>query len=367
MADRMQPRENSSFVNQPQDADARARQDFSVNQASDYNHQPPFVAPAESFGPFGPLPNYPTGPTFQEEPSVPTPFAPSNAPISTPGNMYAPAFPGASAYPTTPMPGQPYAPGAPGALPYAPYGMYPPLPTPVSTKKPLLFPLTRHASALLQFFGMLLYSLVVALCIMGCVLTMLQIALINTNLYVSSDGSANGLSILLTFVLVLVLLPACSLFSGVFFGSWRGLIVSLLALGGGLVMAHLSDPRFGNPDAPASLYLLLAAPPVTTLIVGFVYDRRKYAAWWKSLLTMFLGTAILCAWFFAFIYVMDANAGIFNTLAANAHMSPQNYLATMGISFGCLSLLIIPLLGVIFAGGEGILHAILARVRRAGK
>lgn len=356
MAEQTQPQENWRFIDQTPYANNQAEQSSPIGQNPGLIQ--PFVAPAESFGPFGPLPDYPAG-AFANE----SPFLPTNAPQLGLDNAYAPAPSIANTYPAFSPAGNPYASGMPGALPY---GMYPPFPVPVKTKKPLLFPFTRRAPVLLQIFGMLLYSLVMSLGIMGCLLTLLKAALVNTSMYVNPDGSANGLSIIVTIVLLLFLVPACSLFSGVFFGSWRGLIVAVLSFGGGFLLAHVSDPRFGNPNATLLNYLPFAALPLAALVVGFVYERRKYAAWWKSMLTMFLGTGVLLTWFLAFIYLADVNAGGFDTLAANAHMTIQNYMASIAISLGCVALLVVPLLGLLFAGIEGIIHAIIAGIRQKG-
>lgn len=379
MTDQTEPREYQPFRDQSLNADNQAGQALPVGQNP--GQAPQFVAPAESFGSFGPLPNYPTGTPYNEPQLSPAPFTPASAQMPTSGTSYSPApvaptntqAPAAgafyspaplatNAYPPFPAPGIPYAPSMQGALPYPPYGMYPPLPVPVKTKKPLLFPLTRKAPALLQIFGMLLYSLLLALSVMGCLLTLFRASITSTSMYVNLDGSVNGLSILITLVLLLLLIPAGSLFSGAFFGSWRGLLVSLFSLGGGFVLAHITDPRFGNPDATLLNYLPFAAPALAALVVGFVYERRKYAAWWKSMFSMFLGVAVLLIWFFVSVYLFDVNAGTLDILASAAHMTIQNYMAYMAISLGCLSLLIIPLLGLLYAGIEGIIHAILARI-----
>lgn len=373
MADQTEPQENRRYSDQPLNADNQAGQNMPPAQ-SPAQH---FAAPAESFGSFGPLPNAPTNtPDYNEPPSTPAglpgnPYAPMPTTAnpypanSAPGNPYAPTV--ANPYSATPVPGYPstqgypYTPGMPGALPYTPYGIYPPYPATLKTRKPIHFPLTRKAPVLLQVFGMLLYSLVMALSIMGCALTLLRAYVDNANVYSNLDGSINGLSILLTCVIALVLVPACSLFCGVFFGSWRGLIVSLLAVIGGFLIAHVTDSRFGNPNASWQSYLPFASLPVTALVVGLVYARRKYAAWWKSMFTMLLGTAVLILWIFVCIYSIDTTSSNLTILAANAHETQQNYLATVALGFGCIALVIIPLLGLLFAGIEGIIHSIIAR------
>lgn len=363
MTDQTEPQENRLFRDQPLNPDNQAGQALPVGQYPGQGQA--FATPAESFGSFGPLPDYPPGTSYNGPQFSPPSFIPTNVPPSAPTYAYPSAPPAASAYPSNPIAGNPYAPGVSGVLPYPPYGMYPPFPAPVKIKKPLLFPLTRNASALLQIFGMLLYSLLLAISVMGCILGLFRAAITNTSVYINADGSINSLSILLTIALLLLLIPAGSLFSGVFFGSWRGLLVSLISLGGGVVLAHVTDPRFGNPDATLLTYLPFAAPAITALVVGFVYGRRKYAAWWKSMFTMFLGTAVLLIWFSTFAYLSAANSSNLDIFASNARMTIQNYLAYMAIGFGCFSLLGILLLGLLYAGIEGIIHFMLARMGQA--
>ena len=349
MADQTQPHAQEYFTDQQSSVPYKPAEQ-SMPPISSYGVPgQPFVAPAESFGSFGPLPG--------DTASIPANISPAAyVPLSSPDNINQPA-------PVYPAQNNLYTPGTPEVLPYPPYGIYPPLPTSAKTKKPLLFPLTRQASVLLQVFGMLLYSLVVALAIMGCVLILLKIAMANVSLYVNADNTINWLSIVITVALVLLLLPAASVFSGAFFGSWRGLIVALLSLAGGLLLTHLSESRFGSLQALQSTWALLLAPAVTALVVGFVYERRKYAAWWKSMFTMFLGAAILLLWFLAFIYIVNMRTGNFDVSAAAAHMTTDHFMAYMAIGFGCISLIVIPIMGLLFAGIEGIIHALLAGIR----
>ena len=333
MADQREPPENWRSMDQPLNWQQAGQNAPGGSQPAQH-----FIAPAESFGPFGPLPDYPDPMPAHELPLTPLPPSPIS-PVPSASLIKSPGT---------------------GAWTYPAYRTYPPLPAPGKAKKPLHFPLTRRAPVLLQSFGMLLYSLIMALGIMGCALTLLRAYVNNGNVYFNLDNSVNGLSVLITCILVLILVPACSIFCGVFFGSWRGLIVSLLSVGGGALISHLTDPRIINVNASPLYYLPFAALPFAALVTGLVYDRRKYAAWWKSMFTMFLGTAALVIWFFVCVYFFDVNADDLSFLAADAHMTVQNYVAYLAFSFGCASLVIIPLLGLLFAAIEGLIHSILA-------
>jgi hypothetical protein len=321
-----------------------------AQQPFSYPGGPATCAPSESFGSF-------------DMPASPSQSDPYALPQSA-SSAYSP-------YPAAPVPGYPPAPGsAPAPMPgygYPPapaYG-YPPMPVQpapaaVSPKKPIYFPLTRGASALMQIFDMLVYSLLAAICVMLIPLYLLKSYENNFSVYSNADGSVNGLSILLTFVLVLLIVPACSLLCGAFFGSWRGLLVSLLSIGGGLLLGHLSDDRLWNFSA-FQTYLGLAPLPVAALIVGLFYDHRKYAAWWKSMLTMLLGSSIIVIWLYILLFVFVANnIALLNTTTT---MTSQQLLAGVGILYGCLAIFLILLWTFLIAGIEGLVHNRIAAVK----
>lgn len=250
--------------------------------------------------------------------------------------------------------------------PSAPGYSYPPMPVqsapaPASPKKPIYFPLTRGVSVLVQIFDMLVYSLLAAICVMLIPLYLLKSYENNFSVYANPDGSVNGLAILLTIVLALLIVPACSLLCGAFFGSWRGLLVSLLSIGGGLLLGHLSDDRLWNPTA-FQTYLGLAPLPIAALVVGLFYDRRKYAAWWKSMLTMLLGASIIAVWLYILLFVVVANnITLLNTTTTT--MTSQQLLAGVGVVYGCLAIFLILLWTFLIAGIEGLVHNRIAAVK----
>ena len=233
MADQMEPQENPLYREQPVNA---GQQDEPTGPNPVQAQR--FIAPAESFGAFGTQPDESANLPYNNQPSSP-PSIPGYPAGTTPGYYPAGATPGYPAspvpgyptpgYPTPSMPGYPpmatgYSSGYPaGTMPVYPIapGMppYTAYPAPVHVKKPIYFPLTRRMPVLLQVFGMLLYSLIMALSIMGCILILLRAAVMNTNVYVNLDGSTNGLSIFITIALILLVLPFSSLLSGAFFGS----------------------------------------------------------------------------------------------------------------------------------------------------
>lgn len=349
MSDQMEQQQDNHPENQPSRTSDPEGQSSPIVAAGPV---PP--APAESFGSFGPpFADLPDGvyASQQGQPDLSLPQVPASAPA--PDDNYTPALAPAAGYPYPLVYGYPAMQGVP------PYG------APIPTKKPIYFPLTLQAPALLQIFGMLLYGLIVALGLMGCFLVLIKAYFASGSVYIKSDSSVNGLSILITFVLVLIVLPACSVLSGVFFGSWRGLLVSVLAVGGGILFTHLTENQFwSTPDLQA--FLELAPLPISALVVGLIYDRRLYAAWWKSMLTLMLGVAIIVLWLAVFLYIMGATSPNLTETALTARMSTQSFLSTIGILLGCVSLVVIPMLGLFVAGIEGIIHSIIAQSRRAG-
>lgn len=383
------PQESWSYGDQPLNTEGQKEPDKGAGQVQAQQ----FVAASESFGPFGPTPDYAVGASTPAQPLSPAPSPAAQAPGAAPAIPGFPPQPGAILYPTpgtmptslalqSPAATAPHpAPGAaalpPQAVaqpyPYPPagqagpgfvlnYSYAPGIPVPVLPRKrrPIRFPLTRKAPALLQTFGMLLYGLVMIICIMGCALTLLRAYVNNASAYFYANGSLNGLSIFITGVLILVLAPACSLFCGALFGSWRGLLVSAFSVSGGLLISHLTDARILNADTSTQTYLLYASLPLTALVVGLVYDSRSYAAWWKSMLTMFLGVAIPVTAYAALTYSQAAPDASLS--ASLTHTSAQSYLATLAVILGIVSLILIPLLGLLYAGIEALLHTIVAKI-----
>ncbi len=302
-------KERVAMLNQPEQQGGGVLRGQPIN-SSDPRRRPP--APSEMFGPFGPS-DWSPGEEFE----------PSDAPPVAMADEFEQPVQHA-----LPMP-------SPSAItfPAPPHGYPPVAPAPAAAgKKPIYFPLTRGATAPLQIFGMLGYSLLLAISIMGIVLYLLSAYHPGLSIFINIDGSTNSLAVLLIAILALLVVPACSLLSGAFFGGWRGLLVSLIAVGGGIALAHLSNAQFFPNPISLQPYLELAPLPVSALIVGLIYDHRKYASWGKSLSTLLLGSAIICTWFFAFLFISSANSPNLASAASSASVTPQNLLASIGIS-----------------------------------
>lgn len=328
--------------------------------------QPSENPPWNQSGPSGQIPPtmaaHQSGPGWQTPSMVPPPGTPPPAEsfgTFGSGGTQPPPPPLVNPYNVPPSP--PQYPAAPPA--YVPN--YAPVYMPASVeKKPIYFPLTRHAPVLWQIVSMLVYSAITALSIMGCVLY-----LINSyhpesgnSIYTNLDGSVNVLAIVLTVVLVLLVFPLCSLLCGALFGSWGGVLVSVASLAGGIFLIHLVNNEFWSPErVPGALYAILAAFPVSALVVGLIYDQRKYAAWWKSMLTLMLGATVLTFWLSVALFIAVANNP--SSFDSASGTSLQGTLAAAGVALGCVALLAIPLLTFPVAGIEGLIHAQIAAVR----
>lgn len=301
-------------------------------------------APSESFGAFD----------MPEGTGTVAPYAAPPTPEARYASSTYPPVAGAAPYPPMagsvpyPAPGYAYAPGQP--VPFVPF---PPMPVP-KLPAPIYFPLTRKAPVHMQIFGMLFYSLLMAISIMGILLYLASSYHPGLTIFVNPSGEINGLAILLVVVLVVLVAPACTLLSGALFGSWRGLLVSLASIGGGFFITHLSNNQFETVPKIEGVLTLLGLP-IAALIVGLIYDARKYAAWWKSMFTMMLGASIISIWFFAFVFAMGVNSDTF-AAGANSSSNPAAFMAGVWIVGGCFSF--IGILGLTFpiAGIEGLIH-----------
>jgi hypothetical protein len=153
-------------------------------------------------------------------------------------------------------------------------------------------------------------------------------------------------------VLVLLVVPGVSLLAGTFFGGWRGLLVSVLSIGGSAYLinnAHLSLFK-GFPQA-GLLELLPFA--LSALIVGWIYSSRKYAAWWLSWFVQMLGAFVLLLGILIVSAILDSMPGTNYTSSSNA-------IGVM-LSVGTCAVLAIAVpYGLLITIVEGLIHHVIA-------
>jgi MFS family permease len=276
--------------------------------------------------------------------------------------------------PPTSGAGHPPRPGAsqqPVPAPYMPVALYPypgkpatsfpapPVQAAPRQKKPLHLPLTRHALHGKQFVCMVFYSVLMIVLFAGNILAIAQASANQKpdNIFIHPDGTANGLLILVFSVFVLLVIPAMSLLCGALFSAAWAFVLTCIVEGvsAGVCIMYLSTQHIPvtisiNTPVGALFFLL----PITAALVGLCYDRRRYASWGKSFLSMLLGSAF-------FVIVLLALVAI---LGNPGSTSTQSTLTSFYIGIGCFGLLAIPLLALPIAGVESIIHIVLTARRR---
>jgi serine/threonine protein kinase len=339
----------------------------------------------------------PDQPQYQVAPkdtTVPN-FVPNSGPVSNPGygvstgaGLNAPPPPveslnafGSGASNVLSNPSGPYADLQAASIQYPVYPAAPPpgygytpsvQPNPVAAvpvyaqpvKPAIYFPLTRKASIYLQIVEMLLYSALMALCLMGIGLYWVHLSS-DRSLYSNWNSNANA-AIFFILIFIALVIPACSTLCGALFGSWRGLLVSLISIIGGLYLMRSTGFVFEAlivPQNYQSLVVLLIPFPLSAFIVGLLYDRRKYASWGISLSILLLGATIICLWFFLISLVAGVNNVYFSTLASFNDRIAQSILSIVSTVLGCLSVGFILLMTFPIAIVEGIIHSFRTAVK----
>jgi hypothetical protein len=270
----------------------------------------------------------------------------------------------------TPVQSQPASALYSPSFPYSPPGYgspttyYPALPAQAvpRQKKMLSFPLTRYASPGKQVSSMAIYSLLMLALAAGSVFSIVLLSANQepNNVFAHSDGTANGLLILVFILFILLVVPVITLLSGALFGAVRALLITCIVVGGtaGLWFVYAFVQHIpisvSSSNTPAATILVLS--PVTAALVGFIYDRRRYAAWWKSFLSLLAGSAF-------FVGTLLLFTAIFGSPPSASQASLVGFYVTLGCSWALLA----PLIALPVAGIEGIMHAITARREKTGR
>lgn len=148
-----------------------------------------------------------------------------------------------------------------------------------------------------------------------------------------------------------------TLLCGTLFGAVRAFLITsiseiaALAPIGILFQSYTHVPA-SLPGDPLFLSFFLVMP-FTAGIVGFLYDRRLYASWGKSFLTLLLGSAIFIIWL---VVISLAESP---TVISSSQDPTGFYIAAV---FFCI--IISPLLALPVAGIEGGIHSLIARHKK---
>jgi hypothetical protein len=264
----------------------------------------------------------------------------------------------------TPIQGQPASALYPPSFPYSPPGYgspatyYPALPAQAAPrqKKMLSFPLTRHASPGKQVISMAIYGLLMLALAAGSVFSIVLLSADQepNNVFARSDGTANGLLILVFILFILLVIPAITLLSGALFGAARALLITCIVVGGTaglwLVYAFVQHIPISVSISNTLATTVLVLSPVTAALVGFIYDHRRYAAWWKSFLSLLAGSAFFVGILLLFTAIFGSPPG-----------ASQASLVGLYVTLGCSWALLAPLIALPVAGIEGMMHALTAR------
>lgn len=136
--------------------------------------------------------------------------------------------------------------------------------------KALAFPLIHRLPTRLHIPVMLLYSVLLIIALTSCLLAL------NTPLPNHPDTFQQSVQLFQELFLVYVLVPMSTLFCALFFGSWRGTLVSCISIYIGIQLTHLLNNRFWSDMNPGGFTFLIPVVLVTFL-VGLSYDLRKRA------------------------------------------------------------------------------------------
>lgn len=184
---------------------------------------------------------------------------------------------------------------------------------PSQARKSTIFPLTRNASVFNQILGISLYTLFMAFNFAANqFLSYLSYSQKKTDpIY---DGTYWVCVLALLIWLFAFIFPASTVLCGALFGSWRGTLISLLSIGGGLFIVHLLNSHFSHLEdylnfSNQNLQSYLIAGPFAALVVGLIYDFRRDVNWAKSMLTMLLGMMIAL---FEFAILSTFNFNVFS-------------------------------------------------------
>ncbi|GHO85799.1 hypothetical protein [Dictyobacter formicarum] len=202
--------------------------------------------------------------------------------------------------------------------------------------QPLAFPLIRRVSARLQVLGMLSYTLLLIFALTSCLFSL------NTQPPDHPDGWLELAYFLQILFLVFVLTPASTLLSALFFGSWRGTLVSCISIYGSILLTHLLNHHFWDNMSPER-FLFFIPIFIVTALVGLTYDLRKYANRGTSILTMVIAVPVLVVTF------------AFNALDPNASLAMDEG----GGVFCCTIFFLIPAWVLFAMGIESIIQKVL--------
>jgi hypothetical protein len=167
--------------------------------------------------------------------------------------------------------------------------------------------------------------------------------------------------IVLTVIDVILLVMLATVLCGALLGKWRALPVSIFSLGLPVLCAYLVNPGvFASSTTQKSInwtgYLLYGVLPLSAFVVGWIYERRRYANFGVSFLNMSIGMALL-----TILPII-----VSSTLSSSGAFTGSALAADLLASW-CLVILVIFPLALAAAGIEVLLHTLVKRTTSAVK
>jgi hypothetical protein len=120
---------------------------------------------------------------------------------------------------------------------------------------------------------------------------------------------------------LVLIIPASTMLCGALFGSWRGLLASVLSIGGGLLLILGFNNFFSGFQGYLSTFYMPLQPwlipgLLAALAVGVIYDFFRHdEKWGKSFLPLLLGSVVVYVGFIISLSAMYPN-GTWGPLSA---------------------------------------------------
>jgi serine/threonine protein kinase len=206
-------------------------------------------------------------------------------------------------------------------------------------KRPLALPLTRAMDARKSWLWTLGYTALLLL------LSSLVIYFIITYYDISKAPTwANITDISLYFLLLIMSTTLC----GALLGKWRGALTSLVVVGLFFLLLYLFEPLYFRSSTTVGFFLVYLMLPLTALVTGWIYERRSYASFGQSLLSMLTGNAFLIVTILIFDYALEP--------ARSNSSFPSALTIILG---GCLLIFAVSLLALVSTVLEVLAHKIV--------
>ncbi|GCE07376.1 hypothetical protein [Dictyobacter aurantiacus] len=171
----------------------------------------------------------------------------------------------------------------------------------------LAFPVLPRLPAQIHIPVMLFYSVLLIIALTSCLFT------VSTPLPFPPNVILELAQVFQTMFLTIVLAPASTLLCALFFGKWRGTLISCLSIYASIQLTHLLNPHFWS-DISLVNFLFLIPVMLATFLAGRSYELRKGVNRSLSMFIMIVASIILAFTFIAINTNLNANYTDMNTM-----------------------------------------------------